>query len=600
MRAGTRILVVTGGMALVVAVILGMEAGLGIPLPIFLAVVLGGVLLFRSRTVRTVEIGWSGGGAIATPIADIPLQPAARPRTGRGSVSRSVSRVEARELFSSPWFAAGIGFWLVLFATMGFMFVDDVERSWWEVFGLATMMCHPFAGMAIVAAHRNRSRSRRDGCDEMFDACPADADARTLGHLLTAWIGALACAIGLSVFVLLVALRNPRIYGPFDAEAVAALLACAAIGAGAVALGVTVARWLPWALVPFAAVVGVGLLSGQVNRIGDPGWAPDRFLATFVASPGLDALFYTRPVWARIVWLVALAAIVGALGLVGSRRIRSGEVAVGIAAVLAVVAGLFVAMPAGDGEVEKIAARILDPIAHATCRSAAPEVRVCAYGEYAELADRTAEAVAPVAAAIPVGAIDDVVFLTHLDHDVKRLQADVRSALKGRQPRLPENALRIRFFSTPANFDAARFRLAAFAVGLPTEADADYIGTVVAGQARGVVALWLATRGLEAGRAAALVDEVEGPGGEPFDATDRGAVWPGGCHNEAGVLLWAPKDLAAAQALLKLDGAVVQRLVAENWSRFTAPATTTDDLLVAAGLAPLGAPERIEARDVSC
>jgi hypothetical protein len=578
----------------------GARSTLGIPLPIVLLLGVAIVLLYRGRPVRTVEVSWAGQALATTPLAQIPLRPNAMPRTGGGSVAASVARVEARELVRSPWFAAGIGFWAMLLFTLGFLFSHDFNRSWWEFFGLTTMMCHPFAGMAVIAAHRNRSRGARDGCDELFDTCPADADARTLGHLATAWIGGAVCVVGVLVLIALITARDGHSYGPVDHEAVAAVIACAVIGGGAVALGVTLGRWARFALVPVAVVVGIGLLGRRINRIGMPAWSPDRYLSSFVASIGMDTLYFTRPVWARLVWLVALAVLVGALGLVGFRLSRHAMSVAAGAAVVAIVAAVLVVHAPPRRDVARIAGRILDPLAHSTCVAAGAEVRACAYDEYSVLARRTADALRPVAAAVPAGILDDVTFLQRFDHADYELQPEVVAALDGRLPALPAHPLRLRFHATDGVLVAARLRLAAYAVGLPTEAGARRRGEIVAGQSRGVVVLWLATRGLRGRSLRSITEEVTANAGESNDATARGAVWPAACEDEPPVLNWAPKDLAAVRSLLTLRDDRVQRLLADQWSRFTAPTTTTDELLVAAGLAPLGRPEAIEARDMTC
>jgi hypothetical protein len=293
-----------------------------------------------------------------------------------------------------------------------------------------------------------------------------------------------------------------------------------------------------------------------------------------------------------------LVVLVAALGLVAARSTRLPRIVAGSAAIAAVVTALLVARPISHASAVELADRIVNPMAHQTCRSPVAQLRVCAYADYAELATRTAAAVGPVGAAVPDGVLDDVVFLTYMADGFEHLQSEVRAAIGERRTSLPEHPMRLRFNSHPDNFDAARLRLAAHAVGLPTEATR--IGTVVAGQARGVVALWLATRGLDARAAGRFVRDGSVDHPDVPDATDRGAIWPGLCHDEVGVLQWAPKDLVAVRALMARPSADVARLLHDGWSRFTAPTTTTDELLVAAGLAPLGPPERVEARDYRC
>lgn len=588
------------GISALVVLAFGGPARIGLPLPVLLAVALGAILFFQQRRTRTLEVGWSGSQSGITTVADVARAPSTAPRAGRGSVSRSLARVEARELVANPWFGAGVGLWLVILVMFGVLFVEDVERSWWEFFGLATMMCHPFVGLAVVAAHRNRTRSRRDGCDELFDTCPADPGARTLGHLATAWVGSLVCVLFVVGLALLVAARNPRTYGPVDGEALAAVLACAALGAGGIVLGVTLGRWVRWALTPFVVVVCVGFASARISVIGEPAWATDRLLATMVPSSGLDTIFYTRPVWARLAWLVALVVVVAALGLVGSRRTRAPQLIASAAGVVAIIAAVVVVRPAPVQDAARIADLIAEPLAHQTCTEAGSGVRVCAYDDYASLGRRAAAELRPVAAAVPGGMRDDVVFLHLYEDELGKLPAEVRAALNGRAALAPDGALRLRFNANPANFDAARLRLAARAVGLPTEAGNDEVGTVVAGQARGVIVLWLATRGLDRDAAGGLVEETPDEGSGKHDVTDRGAVWPATCNDEVSVLQWSPTDLEAARALLRLPAADVARLLADDWAHLVDPATTTDELLAGAGLDPLGPPERIAARRYTC
>jgi hypothetical protein len=347
-------------------------------------------------------------------------------------------------------------------------------------------------------------------------------------------------------------------------------------------------------------VVAIGLVSGRINAIGDPGWATDRLLATMVPSSGLDTIFYTRPVWARLAWLVALAVLVAALGLIGSRRSRVPQLVAAGAGVVAIIAAVLVVRPAPAQEAARIADLIAEPLAHQTCTDAGSGVRVCAYDDYASLGRRAAAELRPVAAALPDGVLDDVLFLHLYDNELGEAQAEVRTALNGRPAAAPDGALRLRFNANPANFDAARLRLAAHAVGLPTEAGIDEIGTVVAGEARGVIALWLATRGLDRDAAAGLVDETQDEGGGEHDVTDRGAVWPATCNDEVSVLQWSPTDLEAARALLGLPAADVARLLADDWAHLVDPDTTTDELLAGAGLDPLGPPETIAARRYAC
>lgn len=599
-RIAPSFVVIVGIVAMVVVSMIGLGGPAILLLPLVLVIV--GVASYRRS--GSLEVGWSGSGAVgaATPVgaggAEGDWSPAPS-GTGRGSVATSLLRTECRELVASPWFHVGIALWLVVIVVFGLLFNEDVERSWREFFLITSLMCHPFAAFAIVAAHRNRTRSRRDGCDELFDACPADANARTLGHLGTAWIAAAVNIAFVVVLTALIVIRNQHEYGPWGGYVVAALLTCGVLGAGAIALGVTLGRWAPWALAPFVAVVLVGVASSQINPIGDPAFATDRLLATFVATTGVDTIFLPLLWWERLAWLTAISVVVAALGLLGGRTTGRVVAVLATSGVVALVAGLLVVRPA-TGRADRIADLVADPLAGSTCFVADPAVQVCAYEGYEMLASGAAEALAPVAAAVPSGVLRDVLFLTFYERDPHELTAETQAELEGREVRVPDGALRLRYNVHPENFEALRLRLAARAVGLPTEVvSADpVVPTPVDGQARGVVVLWLAGQGLDAEGRRGLVD-----GGDPGQVDEggtRAGVWPALCHEEDAVLQWSPTDLAAARTLFGLPDERVRTVLHDRWDQLVAPGTTTDDLLVALGVAPLGEPAPIPPQEVSC
>jgi hypothetical protein len=366
-----------------------------------------------------------------------------------------------------------------------------------------------------------------------------------------------------------------------------------------VVLGVALARWLPWGLVPIVAVVLVGMASVRLSSLGDPAWTQGRMLSTAPLASNIDPIFVSWPVWEHVAWLLGLVLVVAGVALLRHVRSRLGPTLLGAGVAVALLAAALVLRPTSANEVDRIAALVTDPLGSSTCVPVADEVRVCAFEEYGKVARMTAEHLRPVAAAVPDGALDDVIFMTWYHQSRDHLQAQVLDSIGERSTRYPTGALRLRFSVHPENFIAARLRLANVAVGLPAEA---FGGTTsVAGQARGVVALWLATRGLSDEAARDVAEEGGGhQDGAPTSATERGQAWPGLCHDEEGVLVWAPSDLAAARTLIDLPEDRVARFVHDGWDRFTDPATTTDDLLVAAGLDPLGAPAPVGSGGYAC
>ncbi|MEO6629051.1 MAG: hypothetical protein ABIP03_10840 [Aquihabitans sp.] len=574
------------GLVAVAGLMFGAGGGLIIAGP---AVLLSGLLFWWMRGQRSVsvEVNWSGSAGVD----EIAL---VQPR--RGSVAASLARFEVRELVASPWFGIGIGFCLVQLVALGLIWENDNERGWWFFFGLAPMLAHPFAGMVVVASHRNRTRGRRDGCEELFGTCPADDGARSLGHLLTAWLPAVVSGGFVVVLARLIAAGNPSMFGPIDHEAAAAVVICSVLGAGAVALGVTLGRWAPWALSPFVAVVGVALAGGQINQIGLPSFSADRHLATFVSNAHVDMLFVARPVWAQAAWLGALGLLVASLALVpGTRRRSPCLVAVGAAA-LGLVAAVLVVRPVSPPEARRIAAMVLEPEAHQTCVAAGAELKVCAYRDYARVARAAAAEASPVADAVPAGVLRGSVLRQRPSYRTHDLQAEVAALVGDRRKPAPATELRLNFNSHPESLAAVRFRVAAHAVGLPSTVPHRGLPTVVAGQARGVIVLWLATRGLSNDEAQRLVR----PSGREADPGMVGAIWPGMCHDEEGVLLWARQDLQAVDAMLAVPASRVALVIRSRWSSLIDPDTSVDELLGDLGLAPGGPADAVTPRPYSC
>lgn len=369
------------------------------------------------------------------------------------------------------------------------------------------------------------------------------------------------------------------------------------IGAGAVALGVTLGRWAPWGLVPVVAVVAIAVAGDRINEIGEPSYATDRLLATMVATTGIDPIFLPQLWWERLVWLAAISVVVAAIGLLGGRYTRATVAVLGGATVVALIAAVLIVRPA-TGDADRVAGLVGDPVAHSTCVSAGAGVEVCAYEGYEGLAEDTAAALAPVAAAVPDGVLRDVVFVAYYEQSIGRLTAETQDAFDKRGIRLPEDALRLRFNAHPSNFEAVRLRLAARAVGLPTDATDNEWPTPIAGRSQGVIALWLATRGMEPSTRERLItaDESE----DPSSDVPPGAIWPGTCHEENGALQWSPSDIDAARRVFAIPDEQVQQVVIDRWDELTMPDATTDELLVAVGAQPIGSVEPVQLTHDGC
>lgn len=539
-----------------------------------------GYLLSRGRRGRTVERPWSGA---VTPA--IPADFAGRAGVPKPwSVARALGRVEARELSSSVWFGVGIGFCVLMYVIFGFVYSADNTQSWAEYIQISPWFAHPLVGMCVLAGHRAATRARRDGADELVESCPADPTTRTVGFLLAAAVPLATLSLFLTALFVTSAVRSPGLHGPIGGDAVADALAAVALGAGGVALGVALGLWVRFALAPVVAVVAVALATSGINGVGGGDWNPLVPLATAPTVEGPSAVFEDRPTLWHLVWVVGLIALVTFVALARHRRDRSIALFGAAAAAVVLVAGIGATRPLSPGSAERIAALTVNPEAFQRCESVDAGVRVCVFDLHHELLDPFVERVRPVAAAFPAG-LPPLTLRQVFDGDLVDLRPEVRRLVTERDLERPTGEVRLDFGSDESGYVIGDlgFRLAFEALGLPTEPDDDLLPTIVAGEARGVVALWLATRGLDADETSEASTAVEPASPDSFA---RGSLEIGDCSEPA--VVWSAQDLAAARALIALPEAEVTKVVHAGWDRWANPRTGTDELLAALGLPAVG------------
>ena len=575
----------------------------------------------RDRILPELEWGRAPSAAVAAPVVPTAGRPtrAESPATGLPPgvaitaaprlassprrLAAALGRAEACKLVFDPWFGVGIGFCVLVVGLFGWAWApDDINRPWSFVFANLPVMAHPMAGMAVVAVHRAVTRARRDGAAELFDSCPLPPVTRTAGHLLTAWVPAAVLAVLCAAYVLVTAVRTGLVYGPVGGPAFADVAAALALGAGAVALGVALGRWAPWRLVPIVAVAALVFPIVGLGNIGAPHWSNARQVSTWPRYPSHDLLFTVRPVWWHLAWLVALVAVVAVLAIArhGSRRTLA---VLGVAAVAAAGAGIAQTRPISPAGAARLASLVAEPERHQSCLSVR-RVSVCAYRGYGAYAGAMIAEVAPVMAATPE-AVPPVVHRQVFNGELADLGPEVGRALGGRGVG-GGDAVPLGFEVTAPTRTAARMTTAFAAVGIPVRPRAGDLPTVVAGQSRGVLALWLAARGLGPEDARTLArayvpDPNSSPGDEPPTALERGMAWPEPCGDVGPApVAWAPEDLAAAQSILALPEADVRRVVHARWAEFTDASTTTDVLLAAVGLGPVGPVTPVKAAPFTC
>ena len=581
-------------------------AAVGVVLPFFVGVgptailflvplfgLLGGVALLAARRTALPERGWSGPASnidLGTTAVAAGPDPAVRPPARE--VAAALARVEARELATSPWFGVGIGFLVVSLLAFGVVWGADNGEHWSDIVGMAPWLAHPLVGMVVLAAHRGVTRARRDGADELFDTCPAAPTTRTWGAIGSAWVPVAALVVFFAVYGGMIALKSPNLYGSPGAGAVARVLSAVVLGAGGVVLGVALGRWVRFALAPIVAVVVVGFLSLELATYGDPGWNRLQQLATFPPISSLPPVLRDDADWSHLAWVVALTA--GVLVIAVARHHRDRAVAVaGLAAGLLVAAtGVAATRPMPASSAARIASLIADPASHQVCHPAG-SVQVCVYPGHEELAARVVAEVRPVAAMLP-DAAGPLTLRHRFPGRLDDLPPEVARRLPAGVPPVPADEAALGFKASRQSLLETRLVVAAHVTGLPPEAGPDRRPLVIAGQARGVVALWLATRGLGPGPTRRLTSgrAISDVGnGEP-DAFDRGYAWPG-CLSP---VVWSAQDLLAARALIALPESTVGEAVHQGWAQWRDPSTGTDELLAAVGLPPAGPFELVAAR----
>lgn len=546
---------------------------------------LGALALLAARRTATPEPGWSAAShAFDLGRPAVPAAPSPRVRPPARKVAAALSRVEARDLVGSPWFGAGLGLLLVCYLSLAWVWGAGNGEHWSQVVALAPWLAHPLVGMVVLAAHRGATRARRDGADELFDTCPADPTTRTWGFLASAWVPVAVLAAFFVVYAVTVGLRSPDLYGSVGADAVAVVLSALVLGAGGVVLGVALGRWAAFALVPLVAVAAIGFLSLRLVTAGDPGWNPLQQLSTFPPISEETSVFGDPPAWSHLGWVLTLTGAVVMVAIARHRRDRKVAVMGALAGLLVAATGVAATRPLPAASAQRIAALVSDPAGRQSCRLAA-SVPVCTYPGHDELAERIVDEVTPVAAMLPDSALP-VTLRQRYPGTIGDLPPEVARRLPDGVPPVPAEEVALGFSASRDTIREAGLLVSLRVVGLPQEPDPDDRPLVIAGQARGVVALWLGTRGLPPGAARALASgrTPSDLGDRDPDAFDRGYAWPG-C---TAPVVWSAQDLRAARALLAVPEEIVRAVVHQGWTRWLDPATGTDQLLAELGAPPVG------------
>lgn len=549
------------------------------------AVVLFLLVVAVAQRRSAIDPAWSKPPvpqSVGTPVHD---------RGAQREIGRALGAVESRELLYSPWFAIGLGLLLVIF--VGFSVAgSDLGNGpvWMQTVHLAPWFAHPLAGLTIIAVFRAVTRSKRDDTDELFDGCPTGRDVRTGAQLRTMIVPVGAFAVFLVMYFAVTLARYPSLHGPVTWGFLPIVLTSMVLLVGAVYLGTALGVWLPYGVVPIVAVVAVGMVSLGIRSDGDPGWNGRASLSTFGPESDSPMLIALTAPWAYLAWMAALTTIVAVIALARYTRRRGVWITGATGVVVALVASSFAVRPVAADSAADVADLILRPSAHQTCATTTNQaISVCTFDDYPELRARVVDDLRPLADELK-GLIGPMTVRQVYDGSITDLPEAVRGIVGPELPELPADEVGIGFGADRDALLADRLAVALWALDTPHTRGDDVHPESVAAQARGVLALWLAARGLDADEAIRLasVDESD----SPDDAYGRGYAWPSGC----APVVWSAQDLRAARTVLTLPGEVVRDVLRGDPGRWSDPATTTDELMETLGLDPVGPFDVVEAR----
>lgn len=512
--------------------------------------------------------------------------------------SVALARLESRRLLLHPAFLFGV---LVTPFILWLATGQEADVEWWQADTGIPLGMVPLGWFTIVAANLNALRSKRHGTEELLEAMPVPAIARTAAHSLTALATVPVTLIAVIGWALVVDVRMDALGTPRAAEIAAALF----IVAGAVVVGVVVARWLPHPMFGVAAVFVVSIAEGL---LGEPANSAAKFLA-FLAphTDAGDPIFDVRHAGWHLVYLAGLTVLVAVAALLrhGWRPPLKGALAGTL--VLTGVAGYLQTRPADAGQAAAMIGYLVEAERHQVCEERG-RVTYCAYERTRdEIAawrgpvERTLAAVPPEVADRPLVVQQRFPTVTGNadcapEDFLDTLPDDVASRLTY-EAVFPETDVvhpGVEHFPCSDRSTHGVFlgvQVGSWAVGLPASPWHRDVRCRADGQARSVLALWLGARGTPHGADMldALLRDPAARSGEHFDfprETDVGA-WD---NPPMWGVEWHAQDMAAARRLLELPAGDVESAVATRWSELTDPRTPAGVLLDAVGVDAIPAP----------
>ncbi len=493
-----------------------------------------------------------------------------------------LARVEGRQLLRNEVFIVGIFMSIAILVIFGLVWASDnigANNSWRYWLALLPVFTLPFAGMTLVAMNLAALRARREGTEELFGSLPATATTRVVGHLGSMWM-----ALVVQIVFVAATFASGRFltnhFGAIDAASIGDISVSFALVSCAGSLAIALAKWLPNPLVALAALVVLAIGGSTIGAIGGHHWSLTRQLSIWPRYPDHDWAFAIRPNWWHAAYLLSLALVVAVVAVARQRHDRL-TLFLGVGAVsLAVVTGYVQTRPMTEDDAERIAAMITDPIAHSSCDTT-NGLMLCAYRDYSDITKVWArELTAPFAAIAPQRRDDGFAVVWHERH-LDRLDPAVRD-------RFDAKALATSWSADEATWNGVevdgtesnminRLALGLWSVGLPS-VPTDDAPCWAGGQARGIVALWLAAQGMSSDGAKRFVSgswsgrrDSDSGSKVPPEWAD-GYIW---ISDATPPVLWSATDVATAQAMLTLDTARVRDTLWADWQQWSNASATT-------------------------
>ncbi len=567
--------------------------------------------------------------------------------SGPGSLHAilALARAEGRRLLRHPAVAGGVLLSIAAYVLATLYYGAPVMQRDDILTGAALL---PVAAGTLLAANLAALRSRRHGTDELFDSQALSREARTLGHLLSVlWAGALAVGV-VGVFLVTLILRRP-VGAPDGLELLTGPTIVIVVGV----VGILLARWLPSPATGPLAIVAIGAVSLWASATGPGGQLVTsriRWLVPWVSlsnggNPPRELAI--RPAGWHLAYLVGIAIAVAGLALLRHGRRPSSVALVAGGVVLAIAGAAVIVRPVPIEEARALGNLIVHPARYQVCETRAG-VQFCAYRGYVGWIDRWAEAVTPVvepvpSASRPAGLTVRQTFAMSYGGDLDLGLADRLSS--GLQtpggPAVRTGSSWAGEGVTEAEVQMSlALGIAAWVVGMPVTSDqvvltkadvrrlvnaaplserkdvadslhpGDVYGSCVpAGQARAVVALWLAGQATPStdarlrevttrrfvprpipsgffGTEAPTEQVLVGDDGASTVAWDELFVDPNGNAYVAtgGAINWTRLEAEYAVQLLDRPRAEVSATLANHWDELVAPRTATGDLVALFGL----------------